>query len=245
MIIFRYLRPLLPLVLLAYHSEQVDIRIERTFLISGEAESFIAATCLDIPPGVCCKPPVSYPDATTKVLFRQLQTWDIAAVWRNDYIRNQRSSNRHITGCSGPPLASRLGSGRWLWRQPATDRRAAEGASFISLPRALPPDSKTGQWLVWEGLLTLSWRGGRGRWYADSAVEESMGRDSGINVGAKSRRDIHSVNTGNVVARPPPWARYPNFVEANGMQYNKSNDGVLLYASAAGEVLNLTDMFVP
>ncbi|KAL8727627.1 MAG: hypothetical protein Q9166_005935 [cf. Caloplaca sp. 2 TL-2023] len=238
---FRRVILLLSLVPLA---KQVDIRIERTFLIAGEAESFIAATCLDILPGVCCKPPSTSPDATTKVLFRSLTRWDIAAVWRDDYDRNDRSPNRRITGCSGPLLASRPGPGSWLWRQPAPDRRAAEGASYISMPRTLPPDRKTSGWLAWEGLLGLEWSGRSGRWFASSAAEDLLGGDGGIAVGARHRRELRSTNRGNVFARPPLKVKYPALIEINGTKYTKNPAYELLYGSSAGEVLNLTDWFL-
>lgn len=245
MILSRLVRPFTLLLSLAYFSQQVDIRIERTFVIGGEAESFIAATCLEIPAGVCCKPPTSYPDATTKVLFRHLHIWDIAAVWGNNHRTTDHSTNRYSRGCSGPLLASRPGPGGWLWRQPATDRRAAEGASYISLPRTLPPKPNVARWLAWEGLLGLEWSGG-GRWFADSAAEDLIRSDSGILVGAKRRRDVLSANRGTAFARPPLRMRYPTSVEINGTHYSMLNGGAsdaLLYENPSGGILNLTDWF--
>ena len=246
MLIFHFTRRFAFLLLLVCLSKQVDIRIERTFMISGEAESFIAATCLDIPAGLCCKPPISYPDATTKVLFRHLRIWDIAAVWGNRYRATDRSANHYTAGCAGPLLASRPGPGGWLWRQPATDRRAAEGASYISLPRTLPPKPNVTRWLAWEGLLGLEWSGG-GRWFADSAAGDLLRTGSSISVGARHRRDTLPANRGRVVARPPVTKRYPSSLEINGTQYHaqEANPGdEFLYGNIDGEILNLTAWFV-
>ena len=229
-------------------SWQVDIRIERTFVISGEAESFIAATCLDIPAGVCCKPPWSYPDAATKVSFRHLRVWDIAAVWGDNHRATDRGVNSSPTrarGCSGPLLASRPGPSGWLWRQPATDRRPAEGASYISLPQALPPKSEISRWLAWQGVLGLEWSGG-GTWFADAEAERLIRSDSSISVGAKRRRAILSANRGTVAARPPLIEEFPSSLEINGTQYLKHDDhgGGFLYGNPGGGVLNLTTWFV-
>ncbi len=245
MILYRFFCPFALLVSLAFLSQQVDIRIERTFIISGEAESFIAATCVDISAGECCKPPTSYPDATTKVHFRHLHIGDIAAVWGNNQRTNDPSPDRYSPGCSGPLLASRPGPGGWLWRQPATDRRAAEGASYISLPRTLPPKPNHARWLAWEGLLGLEWSGG-GTWFADSAAEALIRSGSGILVGAKRRRDVLSTNRGTVFARPPLRMRYPTFVEINGTHYalhNGEEGDPLMYESSGGGIRNLTDWF--
>ncbi|KAI4247209.1 MAG: hypothetical protein L6R40_001552 [Gallowayella cf. fulva] len=240
----RFLHPILFILSLGILTQQVDIRIERTFLIAGEAESFVAATCLDIFAGYCCKPPTNYPDATTKVLFRHLPARSIAAVWRNDYRRTDRNPTYRITSCAGPLLASRPGPGNWLWRQPASDRRAAEGASYIILPPTLPPDLKSTSWLEWEGLLGLVWSGGKGRWSVDSAAGTLFGSDSGIMAGARRQRDLISKNKGIVYARPPQKVRYPTGLEINGINYLHTQTAQLLYANSDGNVLNLTDWFM-
>ncbi|KAL8689759.1 MAG: hypothetical protein Q9224_004570 [Gallowayella concinna] len=244
MIPWRFLPPFAFLLAQADVSHQVDIRIERTFHINGEPESFFAATCMDILPGACCKPPNNYPDATTKVLFRHLRVRDIAAVWRDDYSRNHQGATRRTLGCSGPLLASSPGPGSWLWRQPANDRRAAEGASYISLPRTLPPDPKTASWLEWEGLLGLVWSGGNGRWFANAAAETLHSSDNDILVGAKYRRDMRSSMKGSVYARRPLSVRYPTSIDINGTRYLDTQRAQFSYTDSDGNVLNLTHWFV-
>ena len=247
--IFRLLYSMTYIFSLIGLSQQVDIRIARTFIINGEAESFIAATCLDIPAGVCCKPPWNYPAATTKVSFRHLRVWDTAAVWGDNHRATDRGVNSSPTrarGCLGLLLASRPGPGEWLWRQPATDRRPAEGASYISLPQTLPPKPEISRWLAWQGLLVLVWSGG-GRWFAGAEAERLIRSDSSISVGPKRRRGVLSANRGTVVARPPLIERFPSFLEVNGTQYLKHDAGQgdeFLYENLGGEVLNLKAWFV-
>lgn len=232
------------LLILSTATLSVDIRIERTWVIAGEAEPFIAAVCLDIQPGECCKPPLRYPDVTTKVLFRHLLAWDIAAVWRNsDYFGG--SIDRRSTACSGL-LASRKGPGSWLWRQPppamSTDgNNPAEGASYIRLPRNLPPDPKLFDHLAMQGLLAMLWSSGS--WFASPAAEKAFSGRFGIKAGGMLRRDIRSDRMGDVYARPPFKAKYPEIVEINETEYRTKQAGDMMYCSKDNRVLNLTDWF--
>lgn len=240
----QYLRYILLILALTVGLQSVDIRIERTWVIAGEAESFLAAICLNVPPGECCKPPTRYPDVSTNVLFRRLLTWDIAAVWRND---NQidRSIDASNTGCSGPLIASKKGPGVWLWRQPpisSVDSHAAEGASYIRLPQNLPPEAGIISYLVMQGLLGLVWSSGS--WFSSPAAAKLLGGRSEIMSGGIVRRDIRSAATGDVYARPPFRIRYPDIMEINGTRYSAEHAGGLLYSDGKGIVLNLTDWFI-
>lgn len=225
---------------LATATLSVDIRIERTWIINGEAESFMAAICRNVQPGECCKPPFRYPEATTKVLFRHLLAWDIAAVWRNNEYLD--ASN---TGCS-ILLASRKGPGSWLWAQPPapvlTRSRPAEGASYIRVPWILPPDQKKSDYLALQGVLGLSWSSGS--WFASPAVEKAFGHRYDIKVGGNRRRDIRSTEVGNAYARSPLRDRYPDVVELNGTEYSAGGAGGQIYSGDGGHVLNLTDWFL-
>ncbi|KAI4287103.1 MAG: hypothetical protein L6R35_003640 [Caloplaca aegaea] len=228
------------LLTLATATLSVDIRIERTWIIAGEAESFIAAVCLNIQPGECCKAPLRYPDITTKVLFQHLLAWDIAAVWRhNDHFEGS------ITGCSGL-LASQKGPGSWLWRQPpaaSTDsNNPAEGASYIRLPRNLPPDPKIFDYLVLQGLLGLVWSSGS--WFASLAAEKAFNGRYDIKAGDMVRRDIRSAELGDAYARAPKKIRYPEVVEINGTEYSAEQAGKLVYFSKDNKALDLTGWFM-
>lgn len=219
----------------------VDIRIERSFVIAGEAESFVAAVCLNVQPGECCKPPIRYPDVTTKVLFRHLLAWDIAAVWRDENRFEMGVAPSH-TGCSGPLITSKKGPGVWLWRQPPTtsaDSHASQGASYIRLPLNLPPNPKAFNDQVMQGLLALVWSSGS--WFASPAAEKVFGGQYELKVGAQ--RDIRSPTTGNVYAQPPLRTMYPDFLEINGTQYNAEQARDLQFSNGDGEVLDLTDWF--
>lgn len=226
---------------LAIITHQVDIRIERTWIIAGEPESFIAAICFNIRPGECCKPPMHYPDATTKVSFRHLVVWDIAAVWQ-DRSRLGPGIGHVTTGCSGPLLASRRGPGAWLWSQPSTssiNSLAAEGASYIRLPSILPPDPRVAYTLVIEGVLGLIW--GRGRWFSNDATEKLLAAKYSVHVTKRARRDIRSSTRGYVYARAPSMLRHPDSLEVNGIMYTAKDVENFVYLDGNGNLLNLTD----
>lgn len=237
------MRPAILIILLATFTQQVDIRMERTFEIAGEAESFIAATCLNLPSGVCCKPPTSIPNVTTtNVLFRHLHALHIAAVWRGGQ-RFDHGVVTQLTGCSGSMLTSRRGSGRWLWRQsamPLAERHAAEGASYITMPQNLPPSPKNFDWQSAQGLLGLVWQGGE--WFSTPEAERLLGLNA-IVTKPKLRRDVRSADQGTVFARSPLREMYPTYIEINGTQWSGFRAGALMYTDNAGNVLNLTGWF--
>lgn len=240
-----FLRVAISILGLSIVTRQVDIRIERTWIIAGEPESFIAATCFNIPPGECCKPPMHDPAATIKVLFRRLLAWDIAAVWQ-DRNRLESGSSRHeTTGCSGPLLASRPGPGTWLWRQPSESsigRHAAQGASYIRLPSILPPDPRVAYSLIMEGVLCLVWNSGI--WFANNAAEKLLRERHSIHASEKASRDIRSASRGNVYSQPPNKFRYPDSLEIDSIVYAANKAGNFLYLDKDGNLLNLTDWFL-
>lgn len=239
------LLPSLILILsLATATHEVDIRIERTWIIAGEPESFIAATCFNIRPGECCKPPMHYPDATTTVSFRHLLVWDIAAVWQ-DRDRLGSGSGHVTTGCSGPLLASRRGPGTWLWRQPSTSStrgHPAHGASYIRLPSILPPDPRVARNLIVEGVLGLVWS--RGRWFSNDATKKLLGDKYSIHAIRRGRRDIRSLSKGIVFARPASSTKYPDSLQVNGTVYTANHVGNFIYLDKDGNLLNFTDWFL-
>lgn len=142
------------LLALSGQSQQVNI-----LLTSGD-DHRVEATCSNIAPGVCCLSPVPYGYGWTwGVTFENLVASDIAAIW-DERVGSDQSTpfyNRRVGGCSGRVLESRVGPGTWQWfNWQANDIRPA-GASYISLPRSLPPDQKTINALVIEGLLAMVW----------------------------------------------------------------------------------------
>ncbi|KAL8865621.1 MAG: hypothetical protein Q9174_006788 [Haloplaca sp. 1 TL-2023] len=224
-------------------SHQVDIRIERTWTIAGEQESFLAATCKDVPPGVCCKPLTSEIHVTTKVLFRNLIYRDIASIWRD---ASRLDGNRviHLTGCDGTVLKTQRGPGDWLWRQaemPPPERRPAEGASYVRVPEAkeLPPNKKISRWLHAQGVLGLIWE--TGRWFSTPGSERLLGVNS-FNPIRRVRRDIRSKDQGTVVAGSPFKTLYPTSVELNGVELIGIGDGTS-FKDGAGRTHNMTECF--
>lgn len=215
----------------------------RTFNIAGEAESYIAATCRNLPPGVCCKPPTSFPVVTTSVVFNSLHVSDIAVVWRDGQSVVQGRVHR-LTGCSGSVMASRRGPGRWLWRQsdvPSAESHAAEGASYITMPQSLPPNDDTARWLSTQGLLGMVWNGGK--WFQTPETERLLGL-SAISTMSKLRRDIRSARKGNAYARSPTRIRYPTYMDINGTRWSELGGAAFLYDDPLGNVRNLSIRFI-
>ncbi|KAL8731288.1 MAG: hypothetical protein Q9166_003512 [cf. Caloplaca sp. 2 TL-2023] len=249
---------LLPLVAL---TQQVDITITATgsrlggsavaiapLAIPGDSSrTVIIATCPNIPPGECCQPPRHLSMHGSSVNFYNLHVTDIAAVWAARANMAGFTTQAIVDGCSGTISASHPGPGRWSWRA-TTDALSgwgsrAAGASYITLPAALPPDPSTSNWLMMEGLLGLVWGGGK--WFSSPAAEKFLGsRDSFTHPGGgKFRRDIRSAKKGSVYARPPLRGRFPLYIEINGTQYSGGRAGDFMYTDDAGNMLNLTEWF--
>ncbi|KAL9604097.1 MAG: hypothetical protein Q9219_000685 [cf. Caloplaca sp. 3 TL-2023] len=204
--------------------------------MAGEAESFVAATCLNVRPGECCKTSEHDLEATTKVLFRRLLAWDIAAVWRDDERPTLGSMGPDTTGCSGPLIASQTGPGAWLWRQPSSpvrSRQAAQGASYVRIPSELPPDPRIAYHLVMEGLLGLVWSGGG--WFSSPSAQKLLGSKSGLLLRKRTSVDTKPTATAIAYARPPRRVRYPDLLEINGSQYTLSDTGTKMYTSQGGK----------
>ncbi|KAL9582763.1 MAG: hypothetical protein Q9212_003112 [Teloschistes hypoglaucus] len=210
---------------------------------------FLQFKCPNIPPGYCCALPRLTSvfttwdlDLTAAVKFERLVGTDIAAIFGVVYPNEQNANNN---GCLGPIGPTRQGPGTWSWRNPDRDQRrglAARGASFISVPRRLPPDASANKWMALEGILGLVW--GDGKWFSNIAAERRFGMDpsaggSWVSPGMRVRRDIRSADGGQIYARPPSRWVYPTFIEVNGTNYR--NEGAV-YVDATGTVLNLTDV---
>ncbi|KAL8799357.1 MAG: hypothetical protein Q9182_005964 [Xanthomendoza sp. 2 TL-2023] len=213
---------------------------------NGPGPCTITTTCTDILPGVCCM----HPDlqGAETVTFTRLTMSDIAAVWRVP-LDNVTST----AYCGGPVLDSSPGPGTWIWRTP-TGADAAEmglvgsrarGASYISVPRALPPDDKTSKWAMGEGILAMAWGGGS--WFGDAKAQSLLGFAGSSGVGPRDvlPRDVRSRKKGKLWARPPLREVFPDLVEINGTRYARDGTSDIMYAAtnSGAAPLNLTDLF--
>ena len=249
-----FISKLVSLVLmLVLPTVQVDIAMTKAFLIPHRME----VVCEDIPPGVCCVSPwqdigafgshdrpegVVSLDGAGAVEFRNLGATDIAAVWgRRSYTTGFWPFTREaeITACSGAVLDSRPGPGDWLSNMTNPDLRqpnyqVGHGASYISLPRIVPPVGEVGNWLAAEGILGLVWGGGS--WFASQAASAYIQKHL-------RKRDIRSANKGQVYSLPPPGVQYPAIMSINGTQYTAQEVGGVLYRNdVTGVVVNLTSI---
>ncbi|KAL8734452.1 MAG: hypothetical protein Q9181_003190 [Wetmoreana brouardii] len=202
----------------------------------------------NVRPGYCVKwlHPAS-PDLE-QIDFQSLTASDIAAVWT----RRTSDSDIHIEACSGAVLQSRAGPGdwRWTWSDPPSVQnwRRATGASYISLPKNLPPDAAASKWLAMEGVLGFVWGGGK--WFVndqayDTASHMLLPGTSGPFPRSRFRRDIRSEVKGTVFAQSPTRWIYPTFVEVKGANYTHGGEGGLVYRNDAGATLNLTALGDP
>ncbi|KAL9010819.1 MAG: hypothetical protein Q9173_004286 [Seirophora scorigena] len=183
--------------------------------------------CTNLLPGQCCQalpvPITNYnnPFNPGAVDFTNLMPFHIAAVW---------ARRGNIRACSGVPMETRAGPGNW--HHEATGDERAYGASYITLPRSLPPGETEANWLNTEGVLGLVWGGGR--WFAKGA--ESLGRET---IGVR-RRGVVSAEKGTVYSREPTRWRWPDVVVVNGTRYIDAGTADFLYQSAEGQVVNMT-----
>lgn len=201
-------------------------------------------TCPNLLPGQCCTAPrTPFRGYSAHVVsFRGLAPWHIAAIWRSRVqTLGQLDLSTPYTGCSSEVWRSRTGPGTWTWEMwgevdPANSLIPATGASYIDLPRILPPDEKVSDWLSAQGILGLVWGGGK--WFSSPAASRLLGYDG--NVGQKSRRGRNSQDNleGMVYAGLPRYSVLPTYMDLNGTRYFAESGG---YTDEFGMVLNLTN----
>ncbi|KAL8761461.1 MAG: hypothetical protein Q9184_002418 [Pyrenodesmia sp. 2 TL-2023] len=211
----------------------------------------LTMTCTNLRPGVCCEYPTQGAEAVT---FNHLTAFDIAAVWTERLMSGGPSSVIRIRSCSGRLLQSRPGPGHWRWvlDEPYVDR--ARGASYITLPRSLPPGREANGWMMMEGLLGLAWGGGS--WFASDAARRFLGGGGGGGGGggsritptrrARARGDLRAAQKGTVYARPPSQSVFPNRVEMrNGTVYIGHGGSLsdMVFKDEVGNVANLTGLW--
>lgn len=240
------------LLILVANTLQVDITIH----FAARDFDFTSAefTCTNVRPGHCCSLPWlhalrlhSVSDLIFTIRFDHLLALDIAAVW-GVYLPDEHT--RDNDACRGTIGATRTGPGSWKWdvlHQDGARHLAAKGASYISLPSNVPPNTRASKWLTAEGVVGLMW-GGDARWFANPRAESILGVDRGASSGgvaAKSRlkRDIHSPLKGTVWATPPPRSVDPDLVVVNGTEYRDYGEGDLMYRDTAGNILNLSNVW--
>ncbi|KAL8789290.1 MAG: hypothetical protein Q9213_001213 [Squamulea squamosa] len=219
--------------MLAVSALQVDIELHFSRPVS---EGPLLAICPNIPPGQCCvaqgHPGDSFGAWT--VTFNNLRVLDIAAVWGHRSVGPGPVG--HVEGCSGTVLGSRGGPGRWNWYVRHINTRMAKGASYISLPKALPPEEAESNWLDAEGMLGLVWGGGK--WFTSKAVSTQLGS---LNV---RKRDIRSAKKGQVYARPPPRVVFPSLLRVGDVNYTADAAEEMMYRNdVTGAIVNLTSEF--
>ncbi|KAL8805450.1 MAG: hypothetical protein Q9200_005424, partial [Gallowayella weberi] len=232
----------------------VDPTVEVTITLSSMAfrwhhvpgTGIITTTCTDILPGVCCM----HPDlqGASTATFTQLSMSDIAAVWGPPSVDVPGTAY-----CGGPVLGSSPGPGNWTWQTRSGADLAemgmvesrARGASYISVPRSLPPDDKTSKWAMGEGILAMAWGGGS--WFGDAKGQSLLGIVGGTGVEPRDivPRDVRSRKKGKLWARPPLREVFPDLVEINGTRYAGNGTSDVMYAatSSGAPSLNLTDLF--
>lgn len=209
----------------------------------------VSMKCPVLAPGECCTAPLATMFRTFSahvVIFEHLAAWQIAAIWRfRDRSAAYVAVSASATGCSGEVWRSRTGPGSWtweIWDEPNIHgyRSPASGASYIEMPRILPPDDKVSAWLSAEGVLGLVYGGGD--WFSSPAASRVLGHTVGVSPKSRLRRDIRSGSRGTVYAGPPRRWIYPTFISVNGVNYTDEGAGNLLYKDGAGQSLNLTQL---
>lgn len=207
---------------------QVDIRMVMS--------TSYAITCSGLPPGYCCLIPVglhhSFPAFfPLAVSIGPLHVRDLGVVFE---------ARGNLGGCATlPPVKRFTGPGTFIVRNdpvpPRTEPYRFTGASYVTLPNAVPADITTSELLAAQGLLGLATGGAT--WSAPNTKWKQFPgpRD-------KSRRDIIRGHKGNAYAGPPPQSRYPDIITINGTDYHSTNTSALNYQSADGQPLDTADL---
>lgn len=212
------------------------VTVDISLLLTGQPGTpDLTCTCTSIAPGVCCMAPS--PSGADHVSFQHLTAFDIAAIWKSR-LPLGATANEHIRGCSGRVLQSHSGPGAFvwdIWGNPAVPM--AHGASYVTLPRSLPPSEEAVSWMLVEGLLGLVWGGGK--WFASDATQKAFG---GSPPRSKMRRDIRSGNKGQVFAGPPRGGVSIDMVELGGKKYRRDGNSGSIFVDDAGTSINLTDI---
>ncbi|KAI4168894.1 MAG: hypothetical protein LQ343_006049 [Gyalolechia ehrenbergii] len=213
---------LLHILTLSYLASAVSVTISA--YVGG-----LQQICHHLQPGQCCQAlPLSFINHfnafnPNTVQFSFLLATDIAAAW---------SRRGNIRACSGLPLATGIGPGNWA-HEGYGDARPV-GASFVTLPKTLPPGDAEAKWLAAEGMLGLVWGGGQ--WFAKGTA--GWGNVGGGSQGLRRRRVI-SERKGTAYVKGPSRSRWPDVVVVNGTTYTGNGTFGEGYRSSDGRLLDL------
>ncbi|KAI4142836.1 MAG: hypothetical protein L6R39_004795 [Caloplaca ligustica] len=223
-------------------SLQVDIKfVWMHNLMRGffQGRDPVEAACLDIAPGVCCRPhkdvilpapETLYDYSNSYVSFRGLLAQQMAAGWGSTTPRFEGIA------CSGTPLVRLFGptDGQAHAYHPDGLLPAPENmvfaASWIDLRTSVPPDLLASRYLQWQGVKEMVWDAGF--WSAAGSTPTKRKRE-------KEQQRLNGwAEKGRVtIATPSRW-RYPNLYTINGTEFRDGGDGV--FKSGDGRVFNLT-----
>lgn len=219
---------------------QVSVTLHNEYVPGFE----VSMTCSNLLPGQCCTAPQtpfrSY--SAHVVSFRGLAPWHIAAIWRSRVqTLGQFDLSASYTGCSSEVWRSRTGPGTWTWEMwgeadVANSLIPATGASYIDLPRTLPPDERVSNWLSAQGILGLVWGGGK--WFSSPAASRLLGYDGSVGQKSRLRRNSQPNLKGIVYVGLPRYWVLPTYMDLNGTRYVAESGS---YADKFGMVLNLTN----
>ncbi|KAI4095170.1 MAG: hypothetical protein LQ339_007330 [Xanthoria mediterranea] len=244
---FSSLTIIILLLLLTPFSTPVNIQLtHQVTLLPPYGNGDIVSRCTNLAPGICCLAPRG--TGADHVLIQHLTLFDIAALWQSrretaNPISPWQPLQTYHTDCSGRVVDSRNGPGDWQWDRWREGRLyespSIHGASFITMPRALPPDGKAKVWMAVEGLLGLAW--GSGEWFVNEAAQKAFAGGSGGAAGSggvggrKLKRGIvRAEKTAKAYARPPLRAVFPDVVELGEKRYVGNGDDGVMYTDAMG-----------
>ncbi|KAI4087548.1 MAG: hypothetical protein LQ344_006701 [Seirophora lacunosa] len=216
-----------------------SVSIKLTSPPHGIGHAITTTTCTGISPGICCIS-VDMSGART-ARFTDLAVGDIAAVWGPRH-PDDFDNGHWAHACSNVVLDSHPGPGAWNWASSHQGRLAQEvrasGASYIVVPRHLPPDEKASAWMAAEGMLGMVWGGGE--WFGSLNAKTRWGVPRRR---SKVRRDVRSVEKGRLWAGPPPRAVWPDLVEMGGKVYRGNGSGPVMVADGSGVEVDVTELF--
>lgn len=221
------------ILLLSYPLLSMQVTVAMSYYI-GRVIS--GSVCQNMLPGVCCRPP-GRRRWVERVTVSNLLVGDIGAVWNHRVVGDLLNGGHVIAGCSGVPAITRAGPIR-TWRLSPDDYHPGgsthvTGASYISIPKQLPPLDTDTPWLYAEGLRGLVWGGGN--WFADKDGPSQCSQ-------LHSKRGVISKDKGMVCATAPTLWKYPDLITANGTDYTDNSRGDLVYRSEDGEVSDLSSL---
>ncbi|KAL8688330.1 MAG: hypothetical protein Q9218_005733 [Villophora microphyllina] len=218
--------------------------------------------CRDLPPGACCLPH-SNPAPQMAALMGGLSMTTYNRVTfsglENGYVAAAFVPEGDKVACEGTAKGSGWGPGSWTYDLPPADVNnrlngndavnKISGASYIVLPKELPPDDDTSAWLSAEGMVGLVWP--KGNWFSTSmggparsnllAAAAAQLRGSGLGMRKRNvNSHIRSVEKGAVFCRGPSRSVWVNAIFVNGTEFKAEGSGSAIYTSGDGQLLNFT-----